>query len=65
MKFNIDTIASDKYFNYSYLYQYIYFYITILGIRCKYYAVWCINEGSVSLSGLSYNGRYTEKTKVS
>jgi lysophospholipid acyltransferase len=39
-----------------YYQQYLYWIIASFGARATYYVAWCINDGSIAISGLSYAG---------
>jgi lysophospholipid acyltransferase len=58
----IDEIAEKQFSDQSYLIQFLKFTLVCFSIRTTYYAAWALTDGSIGISGLSYNGKNADGT---
>lgn len=55
-KFDINFIATEEFGSFSYVYKFFYFNIAVTIMRFKYYGGWCLAQGGLVSTGLTYNG---------
>ena len=54
--FDVNDIQKQEFYSLPLYIQYFKFMVACFVVRTTYYVAWCINEGSIALSGLTYNG---------
>ena len=55
--FNIYDLDSEDMMNRPFIYKWLFSLVACFAYRTKFYVAWNINDGSIHLSGLSYNGK--------
>jgi len=54
---DVREIVTIEFYELPYYYQLLKFMAALIAVRTTYYVAWYINDGSITLSGLSYNGK--------
>jgi len=62
-RFDINKLATDEFHDLPFWHKAIYFWFACFAVRLTYYVGFTLVEGSVAISGLSYNGSVKQESR--